>query len=172
MLEAGGTDDWIWFHIPVGYLFAIGNPRADWMFVTGEEAGLDGRVSGLSARQGHRRFIGDQRHDLYARPTADYDRWRDVGLPGWGWDDVLPCFSDISMTTSARATRLPPAANGGSRRRGCAGISSMPSRRGRQAGIPRPEDFNTGDNEGVGYFHVNQKARRRWSAASAFLKPA
>ncbi len=61
-------DDWIWFHIPVGYLFAINNPRADWMFKTEAEPGLNGRVADLSARQGHRRLLGHQRHDHHARP--------------------------------------------------------------------------------------------------------
>jgi 3-hydroxyisobutyrate dehydrogenase-like beta-hydroxyacid dehydrogenase len=68
VLEAGGKDDWIWFHIPVGYLFSIGNPRADWMFETQAIPGLNGRKPGLSARQGDRRVLGDQRHDLHARP--------------------------------------------------------------------------------------------------------
>src|SRR5687767_15731549 len=69
VLEAGGRDRWIWFHIPVGYLFAIGNPRADWMFTTAPEAGLGGR-SLLSARQGYRRLIGHQRDDLHARAVG------------------------------------------------------------------------------------------------------
>jgi choline dehydrogenase len=67
LLEAGGKDDWIWFHIPVGYLFAIGNPRADWMFETDAVPGLNGRSAELSAGQGHRRIVGDQRDDLHAR---------------------------------------------------------------------------------------------------------
>ena len=67
ILEAGGNDNWIWFHIPVGYLFAIGNPRSDWMFKTEAEPGLNGRVAGLSPRQGDRRLLRHQRHDLDAR---------------------------------------------------------------------------------------------------------
>ena len=67
ILEAGGNDNWIWFHIPVGYLFAIGNPRSDWMFKTEPEAGLNGRALAYPQRQGDRRLIGDQRHDLDAR---------------------------------------------------------------------------------------------------------
>ena len=68
VVEAGGRDNWIWFHIPVGYLYAIGNPRADWMFErqTGAEVGRP--LNRLSARPGGGRFIGHQRHDLYARP--------------------------------------------------------------------------------------------------------
>ncbi len=66
LLEAGGTDGWIWFHIPVGYLFAIGNPRSDWMFKTEPQPGLGGPRHRLSAGQGPRRMLGDQCHDLHA----------------------------------------------------------------------------------------------------------
>src|SRR3954467_15237207 len=92
LLEAGGRDDWIWFHIPVGYLYAMGNPRADWCFKTEPEAGLNGRainyprgkvIGGCSAINGM----------IYMRgQAADYDHWRQLGNPGWGWDDVLPTF--------------------------------------------------------------------------------
>ena len=70
VLEAGGRDNWIWFHIPVGYLFAIGNPRADWMFKTEPEAGPQRPLAELSARQGDRRLLRHQRHDLHARPVG------------------------------------------------------------------------------------------------------
>src|SRR5262245_58265248 len=86
VLEAGGRDDWIWFHVPVGYLFAIGNPRADWMFATEPSEGLNGRslayprgkvVGGCSAINAM----------IYMRgQRADYDHWRQLGLVGWGWD--------------------------------------------------------------------------------------
>ena len=66
LLEAGGRDNWIWFHIPVGYLFAIGNPRADWMFKTAPEPNLGGR-SIAYPRPGGGRMLRHQRHDLYAR---------------------------------------------------------------------------------------------------------
>ena len=92
LLEAGGRDNWIWLHIPVGYLFAIGNPRADWRFRTAAEPGLNGRaiayprgrvIGGSSAINGM----------IYMRgQAADYDGWRQLGLEGWGWDDVLPYF--------------------------------------------------------------------------------
>jgi choline dehydrogenase-like flavoprotein len=92
VLEAGGKDSWIWFHIPVGYLFAIGNPRADWMFTTGPEAGLGGRT--LAYPRG--KVIGGSsaiNAMIYMRgQAADYDGWRQLGLKGWGWDDVLPYF--------------------------------------------------------------------------------
>ena len=118
VLEAGGHDRWIWFHIPVGYLFAIGNPRADWMFVTGEEEGLGGRS--LAYPRG--KVIGGSsaiNAMIYMRgQAADYDGWRQMGLPGWGWDDVLPCFlkhednapSSLGVSSSRRrvAGREPP----------------------------------------------------------------
>src|SRR6266545_2883604 len=92
LLEAGGKDNWIWFHVPVGYLFAIGNPRADWMFKTEPEAGLNGRS--LNYPRG--KVIGGSsaiNAMIYMRgQAADYDHWRQLGLAGWGWDDVLPFF--------------------------------------------------------------------------------
>ena len=92
ILEAGGNDNWIWFHIPVGYLFAIGNPRSDWMFKTEPEPGLNGRalayprgkvIGGSSAINAMISMRGQ---------AADYDHWRQLGLTGWGYDDVLPAF--------------------------------------------------------------------------------
>src|SRR5262244_131601 len=92
VLEAGGKDNWIWFHIPVGYLFAIGNPRSDWCFRTEPEPGLNGRS--LAYPRG--KAIGGSsaiNAMVYMRgQAADYDHWRQLGLPGWGWDDVLPFF--------------------------------------------------------------------------------
>ena len=173
LLEAGGKDNWIWFHIPVGYLFAIGNPRADWMFKTEPEAGPQRPQPQLSARQGDRRLLVHQRHDLHARPgrrlrplaPARADR---LGLGRRA--AVLPASTRIISSAKARHTRS--AANGASRRRACAGTSSMRSAQAaEQAGIKRIADFNTGDNEGTCYFHVNQKRGRRWSAARGFLKP-
>ena len=92
LLEAGGRDNWIWLHIPVGYLFAIGNPRSDWCFKTEPVAGLNGRV--LNYPRG--KVIGGSSSInamIYMRGQAgDYDHWRQLGLSGWGWDDVLPYF--------------------------------------------------------------------------------
>jgi choline dehydrogenase-like flavoprotein len=173
LLEAGGRDNWIWFHIPVGYLFAIGNPRSDWMFRTESEAGLHGRslhyprgkvVGGSSAINA---MICMRGH------AADYDGWRELGLPGWGWKDVLPAF-----------VRLEDHFLGEGDYHGTGGGWRVEAPRIRwrvldavraaavQLGIPAVEDFNCGDNEGVSYFHVNQRRGRRWSAARGFLRPA
>jgi len=173
LLEAGGKDNWVWLHIPVGYLFAIGNPRADWMFETTEQAGLNGRklnyprgkvVGGSSAINAMITMRGQ---------AADYDAWRDLGLPGWGWADVLPVFRKIEDHFL-----------GDSQAHGAGGewrveqprvswdILDSVREAAEQMGIPATADFNTGNNEGAGYFHVNQKKGRRWSAARGFLKPA
>lgn len=173
LLEAGGRDNWIWFHIPVGYLFAIGNPRSDWMFETTSQPGLNGRA--LNYPRG--RVLGGS-SAINAMITmrgqaADYDGWRDTGLPGWGWDDVLPVFRQFEDHFLGEG---PHHGTGGHWRveppRVRWDILDAVRDAAAQAGIQAIEDFNTGDNEGAGYFHVNQKAGRRWSAARGFLKPA
>src|SRR4029453_7514725 len=172
VLEAGGKDNWIWFHIPVGYLFAIGNPRSDWMFETEKEPGLNGRslkyprgkvIGGCSAINAMISMRGQ---------AQDYDHWRQLGLPGWGWDDVRPVFK-----------RLDNHFLGDTEHHGAGGEWRVEEPRVQWAGlkpggkaaagmgIPETADFNTGDNTGVGYFHVNQKRGIRWSSARAFLKP-
>lgn len=172
VLEGGGWDNWIWFHIPVGYLFAIGNPRSDWMFETEKEPGLNGRslryprgkvIGGCSAINAMISMRGQ---------AADYDHWRQLGLSGWGWDDVAPVFR-----------RLDDHFMGDSEHHGTGGewrvepprlrwdVLDAVATAAEEMGVPRTRDFNTGDNEGVGYFHVNQKRGFRWSTARAFLKP-
>jgi choline dehydrogenase len=172
LLEAGGRDDWIWFHIPVGYLFAIGNPRSDWMFTTGEEPGLNGRA--LAYPRG--KVIGGSsaiNAMIYMRgQAADYDGWRQLGLAGWGWDDVLPFFLKHEDHASPPNTLH---RSGGEWRveypRMRWAILDRIQDALESAGIRRVADFNTGDNEGSSYFQVNQKRGRRWSAARGFLKP-
>jgi choline dehydrogenase len=173
VLEAGGRDNWMWFHIPVGYLFAIGNPRSDWMFETVAQAGLNGRklfyprgkvLGGSSAINAMISMRGQ---------SADYDHWRDLGLPGWGWSDVLPVFRRIEDHFLGETEHH---GAGGEWRveypRVRWDILDAVSDAACEMGVPATEDFNTGDNEGVGYFHVNQKRGLRWSAARGFLKPA
>src|SRR3954466_9712350 len=173
VLAAGGDDHWILFPIPVGYLFAIGNPRSDWMFKTEAEPGLNGRslayprgkvIGGSSAINAMISMRGQ---------AADYDHWRQLGLTGWGYDDVLPLFR-----------RLEDHFLGDSEHHGTGGgwrieaprlswkILDAVADAAAEMGIRKVADFNTGDNEGIGYFHVNQKRGRRWSAARGFLKPA
>jgi choline dehydrogenase len=173
LLEAGGRDNWIWLHIPIGYLFAIGDPRSDWMFRTESEPGLNGRsldyprgkvLGGSSAINAMICMRGQ---------AADYDGWRSLGLPGWGWSEVLPAFR-----------RLEEHFLGASEHHGVGGGWRVEAPRvawrvldavrdaAVQLGVPAIDDFNCGDNEGVSYFHVNQQRGRRVSAASGFLKPA
>ena len=110
LLEAGGRDNYHWVHIPVGYLYCIGNPRTDWMMKTAEEPGLNGRalvyprgkvLGGCTAVNGM----------IYMRgQAADYDGWRQLGNPGWGWDDVLPYFQrSEDHHAGEKAERAPPA---------------------------------------------------------------
>jgi choline dehydrogenase-like flavoprotein len=172
VLEAGGDDNWIWFHIPVGYLFSIGNPRSDWMYQTQAIPGLDGRRLGYPRGK----VIGGSsaiNAMIYMRgQAADYDGWRQLGLAGWGWDDVLPLFLDQEDHVDGDR---PLHRQGGAWRvehpRMRWSVLDAFAEAAQQAGIPGSPDFNTGDNFGVGYFQVNQKAGLRWSAARGFLKP-
>jgi choline dehydrogenase-like flavoprotein len=172
LLEAGGKDNWIWFHIPVGYLFAIGNPRADWMLKTEPEPGLNGRS--LNYPRG--KVIGGSsaiNAMVYMRGQAgDYDHWRQLGLPGWSWDDVLPYFKKHEDNFLGASEHH---AAGGEWRvefpRLRWDIIDVWREAAAQYGIAPIADFNKGDNEGSCYFHVNQKRGRRWSAARGFLKP-
>jgi choline dehydrogenase-like flavoprotein len=173
LLEAGGKDNWIWLHIPVGYLYAIGNPRADWMFKTAAQGGLNGRaiayprgrvIGGSSAINGM----------IYMRgQAADYDGWRQLGLAGWSWDDVLPYF--IKHEDHHAGASALHGADGEwrvERPRLSWPILDAVREAASQVGIPKIDDFNGGDNEGSAYFEVNQKTGVRWSAARGFLKPA
>ncbi len=172
LLEAGGMDNWIWYHVPVGYLFAIGNPRSDWMLKTEPQAGLGGRA--IAYPRG--KVIGGSsaiNAMIYMRgQAADYDGWRQLGLTGWGWDDVLPYFLKHEDHVS------PPSAlhrSGGEWRveypRIRWDVLDAFRDAAEQTGIRKVDDFNGGDNEGSSYFQVNQKRGRRWSAARGFLKP-
>ncbi len=172
LLEAGGRDNYHWIHIPVGYLYCIGNPRTDWGFRTAPDPGLNGRsllyprgkvLGGCSSINGM----------LYLRgQAADYDHWRQLGNIGWAWDDVLPYFK-----------RSEDYFAGADDAHGAGGEWRVENQRlhwqvlddwiaaAEAQGIPRTDDFNRGDNAGVDYFKVNQKRGWRWSTARGFLKP-
>jgi choline dehydrogenase len=173
LLEAGGRDRWIWIHIPVGYLYTQNNPRTDWCLRTEPEAGLGGRalayprgkvLGGCSSINGM----------IYMRGQArDYDGWRQAGNRGWGWDDVLPYFRKSEDYV-----------HGADEMHGAGGEWRVEEMRlsweildafrdaAAEVGIPQVTDFNRGDNEGCGYFQVNQRRGVRWSTAKAFLRPA
>ncbi|HVS10549.1 MAG TPA: GMC family oxidoreductase N-terminal domain-containing protein [Planctomycetota bacterium] len=173
LLEAGGRDNYIWVKIPVGYLYCIGNPRTDWGFFTAEEPGLGGRA----IRYPRGRILGgcsSINGMIYMRgQAADYDRWRQMGNAGWGWDDVLPHFK-----------RHEDHYAGPDDHHGAGGEWRIEKQRLRweildafadaceAAGIPKVDDFNRGDNFGVAPFLVTQRSGFRWNTAQGFLRPA
>jgi choline dehydrogenase len=198
LIEAGRRDDYHWIHIPVGYLYCIGNPRTDWMYRTQAEPGLNGRQLGYPRGKvlGGSSSINGM---IYMRGQArDYDQWAQLtGDDAWSWNNCLPDFmahEDHYLAGSgmedadfvrfhAHNTRKQQASAKGLVDRGTGGEWRVEKQRLRwdildafaqaaqQAGVPASPDFNRGDNEGVGYFEVNQKSGFRWNAAKAFLRP-
>ncbi|MFT0624277.1 GMC family oxidoreductase [Ectopseudomonas guguanensis] len=171
LIEAGGRDNYPWIHIPVGYLYCIGNPRTDWCYNTEADPGLHGRA--LKYPRG--RVLGgcsSINGMIYMRgQAADYDGWAAAGNPGWAWRDVLPLFKR-SENHFAGASDL----HGGDgewrveRQRLSWEILEAFREAAAQSGIARIDDFNGGDNEGCSYFQVNQKRGVRWNASKAFLR--
>jgi choline dehydrogenase len=189
LIEAGRKDDYHWIHIPVGYLYCIGNPRTDWLYQTEADPGLNGRqlryprgktLGGCSSINGMIYMRGQSR---------DYDQWaRLTGDSDWRWDRCLPDFK--AHEDHHRLDRYTAgqgdagfAALHGHRSVASTGEWRIEKQRLRwdvldafaqaavEAGIPATDDFNRGDNEGVGYFEVNQKSGWRWNASKAFLRP-
>ena len=183
LIEAGGRDDYPWIHIPVGYLRCIGNPRTDWLYRTEPDPGLNGR----SLRYPRGKVLGgcsSINGMIYMRGQArDYDGWADLtGDAGWRWEHCLPFFLRHEDHHGAAAAAAAGDADfarfhgvGGEwrveRQRLRWPVLEAFARAAQQAGIPASADFNRGDNEGVGYFEVNQRAGLRWNAARAFLRP-
>ena len=180
LIEAGRKDDYHWIHIPVGYLYCIGNPRTDWLYQTEPDPGLNGRrlryprgktLGGCSSINGM----------IYMRGQArDYDHWAALtGDDAWRWDNALPDFKAHEDHHRLDATQDPAFAqlhgHGGEwrieKQRLRWDILDAFAQAAQQAGVPATADFNTGNNEGVGYFEVNQKAGWRWNASKAFLRP-
>ena len=172
LLEAGGADNYHWIHIPVGYLYCIGNPRTDWCYRTKADPGLNGRELGYPRG----RVLGgcsSINGMIYMRgQSADYDSWEAQGNPGWGWNEVLPIFKGMEDHHLGSSEFH---GSGGEWRVERARLSweILDSFRdaAEQAGIPRVQDFNKGDNEGSDYFEVNQRAGWRWNTSKAFLRP-
>ncbi len=172
ILEAGGKDNYPWIHIPVGYLKTMHNPKVDWCFKIQSDPGLDGRemnyprgkvLGGSSSINGL----------LYIRGQSnDYDYWRQLGNVGWSWDDVLPYFKKAENQE-----------RGEDAFHSVGGPLSVSDQRvklklldtfidaAEEKGIPRTSDFNTGQNEGCGYFQVTEKNGLRCSAAVGYLNP-
>ncbi|MDT7523739.1 GMC family oxidoreductase N-terminal domain-containing protein [Rhodoferax sp. TBRC 17198] len=197
LIEAGRKDDYHWIHIPVGYLYCIGNPRTDWLFHTAPEAGLNGR----SLRYPRGKTLGgcsSINGMIYMRGQArDYDQWAQLTADAhWNWDNSLPYFKlhedhhlGATPLHGAKGTASPIVKNNATvygevlRHHRAGGEWRVEKQRLRwdvldafaqaaqQAGVPATEDFNHGNNEGVGYFEVNQKDGWRWNTAKAFLRP-
>jgi choline dehydrogenase len=182
LIEAGGKDDYHWVHIPVGYLYCIGNPRTDWCYSTEPEAGLNGR----SLRYPRGKVLGGSSSIngmIYMRgQSRDYDHWADLtGDDTWRWQRVLRAFR--RHESHWRLDKPGTAPEGFADLHGHRGEWRVEQQRLRwpildafsaaaqQAGIPATGDFNAGTNEGVGYFEVNQKKGLRWNTAKAFLRP-
>ncbi|WP_136419254.1 GMC family oxidoreductase N-terminal domain-containing protein [Herbaspirillum sp. ST 5-3] len=172
LLEAGRKDDYIWIHIPVGYLYCIDNPRTDWRFRTEADAGLNGRsliyprgkvMGGCSSINGM----------IYMRGQArDYNLWAELcGDDSWRWENVLPVFK---KSEDYHKGADPFHGAGGEwrveKQRLSWEILDAFRDAAEQVGIPKVDDFNRGDNEGSSYFEVNQKKGWRWNTAQAFLK--
>jgi choline dehydrogenase len=187
LVEAGGRDNYPWIHIPVGYLYCIGNPRTDWQFKTEPEAGLHGRrilyprgktLGGCSSINGMIYMRGQSR---------DYAQWAEVtGDEAWSWQNVLPDFRVHESNFRLDGSQRGDDAQSAERAREFHGtqgewrveqqrtrwqILDAFTRAAEQSGIPRSADFNTGDNAGVGYFEVNQRRGFRWNTSKAFLRP-
>jgi len=182
LIEAGRRDDYHWIHIPVGYLYCIGNPRTDWLYQTQPDAGLNGR----SLRYPRGKVLGgcsSINGMIYMRGQArDYAQWASItGDDTWSWDNVLPAFRhheshwrlDVPEKASAAFQHLHGSTGEWrvEKQRLRWDILDAFAQAAQQAGIPATDDFNGGDNEGVGYFEVNQKDGWRWNSAKAFLRP-
>ena len=203
LIEAGKRDDYHWIHIPVGYLYCIGNPRTDWLYETEAAEGLNGRtlryprgkvLGGCSSINGMIYMRGQSR---------DYNQWAAItDDPQWRWDQCLPYFkfhedhhqgaTETHGAQGVPAALLNPQAHddaasaeyfrilkarkaGGEwrieKQRLSWGVLDAFAQAAQQAGVPASNDFNQGNNEGVGYFEVNQKSGWRWNTAQAFLRP-
>ncbi|PTU77252.1 choline dehydrogenase [Pseudomonas indoloxydans] len=171
LVEAGGRDNYPWIHIPVGYLYCIGNPRTDWCYSTEADPGLHGR----SLKYPRGRVLGGSSSIngmIYMRgQAADYDGWAAAGNPGWAWRDVLPLFKRSENHFAGTSEW-----HGGDgewrveRQRLSWEILEAFREAAEQSGIASVDDFNGGDNEGCSYFQVNQKRGVRWNASKAFLR--
>ncbi|SEL09827.1 choline dehydrogenase [Roseovarius nanhaiticus] len=187
LVEAGKPDNYHWIHIPVGYLYCIGNPRADWMYHIEPDKGLNGR----SLRYPRGKTLGgcsSINGMIYMRGQArDYDNWAALtGEEAWNWDHSLEDFkahedhykldggADPETGDNMRFSDMH--AGGGEwrveKQRLRWDVLDSFADAAVQTGIPKTEDFNTGDNTGVGYFDVNQRSGWRWNTSKAFLRPA
>ena len=187
LLEAGKKDNYPWIHIPVGYLYCIGNPRTDWLYQTEADAGLNGR----SLRYPRGKTLGgcsSINGMIYMRGQArDYDAWAKLtGDDAWTWENSLPDFkahedhhkldNGANPKTGDNSRFSDLHGHGGEwrveKQRLRWDVLESFAEAATEMGVERTEDFNTGDNSGVGYFDVNQRSGWRWNTSKAFLRPA
>ena len=178
LIEAGPRDHYHWVHVPAGYLYCIGNPRADWMYNTEPDAGLNGR----SLRYPRGKIVGgcsSINGMIYMRgQSRDYDLWAELtGDDTWSWVNVLPAFKqheDHYLGAGNDPYFADYHGAGGEwrvdKQRLHWDILDAFAQAAHETGIPRSSDFNRGNNDGVGYFEVNQKNGWRWNSAKAFLR--
>lgn len=187
LLEAGKADTYPWIHIPVGYLYCIGNPRTDWLYRTEAEKGLNGRsllyprgktLGGCSSINGM----------IYMRGQArDYNNWAKLtGEEDWAWENALADFKahedhykldDGNDPVTGDNSRFSDMHGSGGewrieKQRLSWDVLDSFAEAAVENGIAKTDDFNSGDNAGVGYFDVNQKSGWRWNTSKAFLRPA
>ena len=173
LLEAGGKDSNMWIHIPVGYIKTLDMPSLNWRFETEPEAGTNnraipiprGKVLGGSSSINGMVYVRGQ--------PLDYDTWSQLGNRGWSYESVLPYFKKAenyeSSDNPARGKGGPLNTSEGTER---AEVLDAIIDAAEQSGYPKNLDYNSGDQEGFGYFQVTQKNGRRWSTAKAYLEPA
>ncbi|HWL81001.1 MAG TPA: choline dehydrogenase [Roseomonas sp.] len=172
LMEAGGQDKGFWIPIPAGFSKLLVNERFNWRFETDPEPGTLNRriVVPRGKGLGGSTLINGM---IFVRGQAmDFDGWAQLGNRGWSYADVLPYFRKLERFE-----------DGASEWRGGDGPMSVVRvaernplaeafiGAGEQAGFPRNPDYNGADQEGFGYYQVNQKNGRRWSAAEAYLRP-
>ena len=173
LLEAGGKDNNIWIHVPLGLMYVIGRPKTDWCYEGEPEPYINGRTTPIPRGKmlGGTSSINGM---CYVRgQPQDYEVWRQLGNAGWAWKDVLPYFK-----------KSEDHARGANDVHGEGGELRVEEARVRyeildawrdaaeQCGIPKTDDYNAGNYEGSAYFELTQRGGRRWSTATAFLKPA
>ena len=174
LIEAGGSDDSVWFKIPVGYARSYYNPAVNWMYSTEPEPQLDNRR--LYAPRGKiQGGSGSINAMIYVRgAAADFDDWRNAGNPGWGAADVLPVFKALE-------TYHGPASSW----HGAGGPIHVTPMRGMthpvtdaflagcaELQLPINEDFNGASLEGAGVYDINTRRGQRSHSSAEYLRPA
>jgi choline dehydrogenase len=173
LLEAGPKDTNLWIHVPLGYGMLFKNKTVNWMYQTEPEPGLGGRI----VFQPRGKVLGGSSSInglLYVRGQhEDYDRWRQQGNSGWGYDDVLPYFRKAEHQQRGADDfhgvdgPLPVSDLGHPDPLSAAFIAAAA-----ESGLPLNPDFNGASQEGAGFFQTTTRYGRRASTAVAYLRPA